>query len=584
MTLPTAPPAGAGAFSGGTAQQDSSPPFPPAPVEELLRVLVKAIRAHQLYLPNNPIYKGAIEAVRAAFEPIWRQTHECALRFTETEVRWFDKTVLTENAKSSDSLPWTFFKDGIREIQLSPGFEHDELVQFLEILQRVRKAAPDEDDLLTMLWEADFANLRYRYVDMGAEPVAPFDAAGEKPQPRSADEVKAAAHQAVEDSRPNVINMQDFDATLYFLDDKELEYLRHEIEREYHSDLRRNVLNMLFDIYEAQTSPAIREEVSGLLENLMVLLLSVGQLSNVAYLLSESQVLLDRAAEVTPEQRQRFVQFSERLSSPEALAQLLHALDESADLFPQGELTELFQQLRPVALETIFGWLPRLQNERIRQLVEESAGRLAAAHTTELVKLILSKDKTVASEAIRRAGAMKTTAAAAALAKVAHAAEVQLRQRAVQALTDIGSVGALQALEGAIDDDDRDVRITAVRALGAKSYKGVLSRLEPVVKGKALREKDLTEKMAFFEAYGAMCGDGGVQYLDGILNGKTLFGKREDPELRACAAMALGRIGTKRAVECLERAAGEKDVIVRNAVNRARRAGGGTGGTGATAI
>jgi HEAT repeat protein len=77
--------------------------------------------------------------------------------------------------------------------------------------------------------------------------------------------------------------------------------------------------------------------------------------------------------------------------------------------------------------------------------------------------------------------------------------------------------------------------------------------------------------MAFFEAYGSMCGDNGVAFLDGILNGKSMFGKREDPELRACAAMALGRIGTKKAQECLQRASGEKDVIVRNAVSRALR-------------
>jgi hypothetical protein len=54
-----------------------------------------------------------------------------------------------------------------------------------------------------------------------------------------------------------------------------------------------------------------------------------------------------------------------------------------------------------------------------------------------------------------------------------------------------------------------------------------------------------------------------------------MFGKREDPELRACAAIALGRIGSKKAQECLQRASGggEKDVVVRNAVNRALRAG-----------
>jgi len=71
-----------------------------------------------------------------------------------------------------------------------------------------------------------------------------------------------------------------------------------------------------------------------------------------------------------------------------------------------------------------------------------------------------------------------------------------------------------------------------------------------------------------------MCGDGGIAFLDGVLNGKSMFGKREDPELRACAAMALGRVGTRKAHEALERSGGEKDIVVRNAVSRAMRGGG----------
>src|SRR5207237_10876061 len=111
VTVP--PPASS---TGDAGQQEL--PFPPAPIEELLRLLVKAVRAHQLYLPNNPVYKGSIEALRGAFAPVWRQTDEFALRFTETEARWFGRPVLTDPNKSADSLPWKLYKSGIREIQL----------------------------------------------------------------------------------------------------------------------------------------------------------------------------------------------------------------------------------------------------------------------------------------------------------------------------------------------------------------------------------------------------------------------------------------------------------------------------------
>jgi HEAT repeat protein len=37
--------------------------------------------------------------------------------------------------------------------------------------------------------------------------------------------------------------------------------------------------------------------------------------------------------------------------------------------------------------------------------------------------------------------------------------------------------------------------------------------------------------------------------------------------------MALGKIGTREAADALQRAQGDKDVLVRNAVNRAMRGG-----------
>jgi len=77
--------------------------------------------------------------------------------------------------------------------------------------------------------------------------------------------------------------------------------------------------------------------------------------------------------------------------------------------------------------------------------------------------------------------------------------------------------------------------------------------------------------MAVFVAYGTLCGEGGVAALDATLNGKSLFGRRDDTELRACAAVALGRIGSASAQEALRRSVDAKDVVVRNAVARALR-------------
>ncbi len=75
-----------------------------------------------------------------------------------------------------------------------------------------------------------------------------------------------------------------------------------------------------------------------------------------------------------------------------------------------------------------------------------------------------------------------------------------------------------------------------------------------------------------FEYFGTIAGDTGIALLDPLLNPKTgIFARKEDPELRACAAVALGRINTDLARATLQKAANDKDVVVRNAVSRAMR-------------
>jgi hypothetical protein len=558
--------------SNAPNDQREGPPFPPAPVEELTRLFVRAIRAHQLYLPNNPIYKGAIDGLRAGFGPIWANAEELTLAVTETEFRWCGHVVLEEAAKSADSLPWLFYKDGIRELRFHPGFETDELPTLLDIMQRIRKASPEEEDLLTLLWEGDFSLLKYRYVDLGLEAAAPLADGSDVTPPERVDAQQI--RQEVESSKTSgVIDLADFDATLYFLDESEIEYLRGEIKREYEADLRQNVLAILLDIFEQQSAPAVRSEICDILENLILHLLSAGRFRNVGYLLREARQAANRVADLPPETHARLTSLPQRLSTPDALGQLLQALDDAAELPPQQELAELFEQLQPGALSPALSWLNRMQNPRLKVMLEQSIGRLAASNTVELVRLIGSEDRAVADEAMRRSGALKTPAAVGPLGRILNDGDADLRQVAVQALSEIGSLGALQALERAIEDEARDVRVAAARALAARTYRAALPRVEGVIKGRGVREADLTEKMAFFELYGSLCGDAGVEYLDNLLNGKGFLGRREDAELRACAAMALGRIGTSKSSAALHKAAQERDVVVRNAVTKALRGG-----------
>ena len=551
---------------------------PKAAVEEMLRAFMKAARARQLYLPNNPIYRSAIDTLRATFVPVWQQTSDLVLAIDELEVRWEDETVLTDpmGSKSADNLAWLFFKDGVRELTLTPGFETEEVVKLLDIVQRARRASADDDDLVAMLWEAEFTFLSYRHLDLLQDGVGGAESSlGPDVTPLPAEQVQRETQAAVEESQAaGFVSMADFDSTLYFLDGEEVAYLQREIEREYAHDLRGNVISALFDIFELHADAAARGEILEHAQTLLPHLLAAGHFGGVAYLLREAQASLTRTAGITDDHKSRLTRLADQLSAPDSLNQLLQALDEAPQLPPEDQLSELFAQLRPAALETIFQWLGSSSNAQLRPVLGAAANRLAGENTSELVRLVQSADRAVSDEAIRQAGLLRAQAAVLALSKLLGDPDAARRLAAVQALVEIGSAGALQGIERATEDADREVRIAVARAFGSRGHRPALARLEAVVKGRSIREADLTEKMAFFEAYGALAGDGGVELCDTILNGKSFLGRREEPEMRACAAVALGRIATARAMESLRKASGEKDVVVRNAVSRALRAPG----------
>jgi HEAT repeat protein len=552
----------------------SEPSFPIVYVTDLLKAFVKAVRAHQLYLPNNPMHARSLEAVRESFAALWVHTDEIDLQVVETRLEWEGRVVLDEEERTSDNIAWLLYKDGIRELKMLKGFEQEELGVFFNLLQRVRKATDDDDDLLTLMWEREFVTLQYRYVDLtqdGGPGVESMERAEQKEKILS----PAQAEAGLESTQSSIANMDEFDATLYFLDDREVEYLHGEIKREFSTDLRPSVIASLLDTFENQKDPTVREEICGLLDYFLLILLSTAQYRNAAYLLREAGVTANRAPEVLETQKNRLMQLGELMSDPKPLGQLLQALEDSPLRAPQHELDELFGILQPRALETILGWIGRSNNPPLKMLLEVAAGRLASSNSAELIRLIGSDDEAVVLEAIRRAAALKSPAAVPALGKMLTVGESDMRVAAVTALTEIGSAGAMQMLERALIDEDREVRIVAVRALGARNARAASPRIEAVIKGKELRDSNLTEKMAFFEAYGLLCGDAGVTLLDGLLNAKGFMGKKDDAEMRACAAMALGKINSAKAMESLNRAAGEKDVIVRNAVSRAIR--GGTG-------
>lgn len=560
--------------------------LPQQQVEELLRTLVKGLRAFQMYLPNNPIYQRAVGNVRAAFQPIWAAgVDRLVLQVVETDIVWEEQVVYHQPNKA-ESLAWGLFKDGMRVLTLFPGVEEEEIVRFLEMVQRSRTLQADAgDDLLTLLWEQEFGFIQYHFTefipDSGVPGLSGEGAYSQAPptDPNVVQEQARETQGKVQEEAPprksGVVDLEDFDSTLYWLDDAEIKAIADAIEEEYRQDLRANVLGILFDILEQRTEEATRGEVMGHLETYLPHLLNAGDFRSVALILRETRLLVRRPEEFTLEQRERMDAFTGRLSDPGVLQQILQSVTEAQSPPTEDDLGELFRELRPAGLETVLVWLPRLPAaSAIHKLLASAADRLAETTPQEVLRLLRMPESEALPAVIALCGRLKLQAAVPGLADTLGHPTASSRLAGVTALDAIGTPAALQALEKAVEDADREVRIAGVQALGRRGYKGALRRIEPVVQGKLTREIDLTERMRFFEAYAMIAGPGSLENLAGMLSAGGLFKRKESPEVRACAALAIGRLKSAEAREVLQKYKDDKELVVRNAVSRALREAG----------
>lgn len=552
-------------------------PLPESEIAELFLALDKAIRARRLYQENNPVLQGFIAAVKNSFARLWDRVPSLTVSVEEHAFKCFGMEFTSKEGR--EGLPFLFYRDGVRVLTFLPGFE-DEVELFLHVIDRVRQMGPrTTDDIVTLLWEEEFSAFQYSYVDLLAEsgvvppaaaerPAQSIDkeqvarvAAGEEPEPQSP---------AVESGQPpvsQIVSADQFVETTYFLDASEVEKLYQEVELEWKRDVRSAVLDALFDRLEDEDFADRHSEILRILGQLLPAFLARGDLNNVTKILVEVEQIGERP-QLGEEERQEIDRLLRELSDAQVLSQFLGSLEDGTIDPTDQELQLFLSYLGAEALPLLIRTIEKTDSARLRDRMAPALDGVAQKHARALAALIAGSDEKVALGAGRIAGRVRLRAATNNLIALFRKADAAGRRIAIEALAAMGDPGAIEALQEALVDPDREVRIAAARGLGQARTPAARERLKAAIRGRTIRDADLTEQMAFFEAFGAVAGEEDIGILDKLLNGRRLLGK-ESPELRACAAMALGRIALPAARASLMQASREQHPIVRNAVSKA---------------
>jgi HEAT repeats len=551
-------------------------PIADSEIADVFLALEKAIRARRLYQENNPVYQQFVAASRANVAKLWDRVPSLTVSVEENAFRCFGKDFPSKEGR--EGLPFMFYRDGVRVLTFLPGFE-EEIDPFLDLIDRARQMGPRaSDDIVTLLWEEEFAGFQYSYVDLLAEGSAVQPDRSHQPpavergrleavvEGREPEPVPPAVEQG-EPPVPQVVSAASFNETTYFLDANEVEQLYREVDAEWSREIRGAVLDALFDRLEDTTIEDRHGEILRILGQLLPAFLARGDLANVSKILVEVNSIADNP-KLGAEEQQEIDRLLKELNEAQVLSQFLGSLEDGTINPSDDDLATFLTYLGPEALPLLIRTAEKTESARLRDRMGPALDGVGRKHARALATLVGAPDEKVAQGAARIAGRTRLRAAANNLIALFHKSDAYGRRIAIEALGSLGDAAALEAVQEALGDEDREVRIAAARGLGAARTPTARDRLRSMVKGRALRDADLTEQMAAFEAFGMVATEDDIGMLDKMLNGRRLLGK-ETPGIRACAALALGCIAEPAARSVLMEAAKDPHPMVRNAVSKA---------------
>src|SRR4030042_2173154 len=138
--------------------------------------LIPALKNYNLYPEGHENRKRVVEQLQNPLSTYLRLYGD--LRFDVGKNRiFFEGEEIHSEAVSEGNLPGILYRDGLKWIEFREGIESEEVMKFLNILNRywILSAEP-EGDLVTALWEAHFSHIQYMVTDFywGIEPSADF--------------------------------------------------------------------------------------------------------------------------------------------------------------------------------------------------------------------------------------------------------------------------------------------------------------------------------------------------------------------------------------------------------------------------
>lgn len=553
--------------------------------KEVLNLFAKAFASMRIYPTENPTVESLINTFNEKMQKFLDEEEELKLIVDEFSITFMEETVFQDGQKKA-SLPFLFFKDGIRELAFYKGLDKEELLDFLKVIKDNADLPPDDSDIVNSLWIKDFPHIRYFAVDefldseIEGEEKARFNIDKEE---LTKGKIKLASNDRKELRKRSValgFNSTDIkeeeedskvgleDISLPFQmssgNGRESPVIESMLVEHRATPPMTEMVTLLFEILYMEDRIDAFSSILNVLDQFYKEVVYKSLFALASLILNRLQELADLFSGQFEEKKELLEKTLQNIKSESSLAYL-------KKLYMNGQITDFdsfFRYLKLLGPSTI----PLMSD--IWEETEDPIIRLKASNFLyELGKkdiaflFTITQDHRVplTKEVLGILGKIGDTKALTFLKKFASHGNKEVRLSVIHALGTIQDEGTNATLIEFLSDRDGEVRTRA--AMGLKYYEDqtTISRLIQIAEKRDFKERLKKEKRALLEYLAETRSQEVSTLLRSILKKWSIFYKTKQNETRLCAVPALEKMANSEAQRILEEGAKSRNKTIRKA-------------------
>jgi len=554
-------------------------------VRELVGYLYRTVKTILLYPPTNPLPGEFRQQLFNKISEFTGASGPLSLQVRGDQFLYGGETI-HEDAGGDDNFIATLTRDGIQRLSFLPTLQQDELDRFLDIVKKVINERNEDDDLVTLLWEAAFEGINYDAISeldsvdydaieqqllSNSQPDATgrvdyasivLEEGANEPaaeaEPTTSVEAQSTAVKSI-DITGILGDVTDISDDLSQVD----QYLREATQ----FDPAKSTVGILFEILIGENEIPEFRETCNLADNLYDRFVEQGNFGAALRIYEGIVDLQQTERDHSPARAQRLEDSRLRTADRVRIEQISKALNAH----PGCDITSchaLLSGLPHGILPHLVSALADLEHYPARKAVCDILAERGADRIDSIGNGVFDKRWYVVRNVAVILGNIGGRRACSYLEKILRHDDDRVRKEVAEALVRIDPQESSRLLRVMLNDEKQELRLMALKALSRRGDDTTGDYISDVVLDKNFQLLEPSEQKEWLSALTHIRGDNALPIIRRIVTRWTLFDRANHERLRAMAVVALGDGGGPETREFLEKLSKHRNARIRDAANR----------------